>query len=280
MICVGQYRAAIGRWHIFCCYRPKKIKRKYNCKLGQTMLHFGKKLRPSLLLMILSLALLLLRAGDIEKNPGPPGLSICHINARSLCPTNRLKRIDEIHSVLALDGGYDLICVSETWLNNTVENEAIQIPGFQIFRNDRNGGIGGGVAIYAKDTIPVRRRMDLEGDELEMITLEVTFQKKRFIIACCYRAPGANARQAQDFIDQLQGVVNDVIEDKPESLFILGDMNDRCISWEDDHRDSELGTKLLALVNQNNLFQIIEEPTHVTPNNASLLNIIITDSPG
>ena len=75
-------------------------------------------MRPSLGLLLLVAVLLLLRCGDVKPNPGPTfqPLSICHINARSLCPSDRSKRIDEIQSILALDEKFDLICVSETML--------------------------------------------------------------------------------------------------------------------------------------------------------------------
>ena len=50
--------------------------------------------------------------------------------------------------------------------------------------------------------------------------------------------------------------------------------------WDGDHSDSELGFKLYNYVNDNNLFQVIDEPTRYTDNCASLLDFILTDSPG
>ena len=60
----------------------------------------------------------------------------------------------------------------------------------------------------------------------------------------------------------------------------MGDLNDRCLTYDSPHPDSELGTRLLDLVVTNNLFQIIDEPTHITSTSSSLLDLIITDSPG
>ena len=61
---------------------------------------------------------------------------------------------------------------------------------------------------------------------------------------------------------------------------ITGDFNDKCVTWTDDHTESELSNKLVDLINTCNLHQIIDEPTRITANSASLLDIIITDSPG
>ena len=238
-------------------------------------------MRISLLLLIFISIILLLRSGDIEVNPGPLNeLNVCHINARSLCPNDRSKRIDEIQSLLCIRDGYDIICISETWLNESIPDDALDIPGFQLFRKDRLNARGGGVTIFVGETLPVRRRRDLESDQLEHIILEVQSQGKRFILSCCYRPPGANAQTSQEFIDNLQIIINNILFDGPESFFMLGDFNDRCILWEDNHSESELGLKLVNLVNCNNLFQIIQEPTHVTGNIASTLDLIITDSPG
>ena len=193
MIIIDQYRAAIGRWHIFCSYRPRRIKTKSNCKLGTSLATLCRKVRPCLILVILLLALLILQSGYIELNPGPTGLLVCHINVRSLCPTRRTKRIDEIHSHLVIDKGYDLICVSETWLNKDIDDAAVALKDFQIFRKDRAQGGGGGVAVYARESIPIKRRFDLEWNNLEIVVVEVVSEGKKFIIGCCYRPPGANA---------------------------------------------------------------------------------------
>ena len=225
--------------------------------------------------------LLLLRGGDIEPHPGPRhDLRICHINARSLCPNDRSKRIAEIHSMLCIEENYDIICISETWLTSDNDNESINIPNYQIYRKDRAQGRGGGVAIYVNENLPVKRRPDLEDPDLEFVLLELLSQGKRFLVGACYRPPGSTAREAQIFIDRMENTFNNIITDAPECFFLLGDFNDICILWDDNHNESELGTKLRDLINGNNLFQLIQEPTHVTLQNQSLLDIIITDSPG
>ena len=65
-----------------------------------------------------------------------------------------------------------------------------------------------------------------------------------------------------------------------DCLMIVGDFNDRCQRWEGSHNTSDLGTKLLDLTNLLNLFQIISEPTRYTEHTSSILDIILTDSPG
>ena len=273
---ISQHRAAIGRWHLFSLLRPLKAKSHHHNPSTIKL----RALRPLLCIIRFFLMLLLLRAGDVQPNPGPSGLQVCHMNARSLCPSDRSKRIAEIHSELCIQESFDIICISETWLKPEIADDILEIPGYQIYRHDSQNTGYNGVAMYARDSLGIKRRLDLELEDLELLLLEVNFQHKRTLIGTCYRPPGSNANEATNFIENFQTVLNNLLFDNPDSFFILGDFNDHCLVWDDDHRQSELGLKLVQLVNSNNLFQVITEPTHIKPNSSTLLDLIITDSPG
>jgi len=49
--------------------------------------------------------------------------------------------------------------------------------------------------------------------------------------------------------------------DLPDAVLILGDFNDKCNKWSDNHIASELGNKLVELSESRNFDQIIKEPT-------------------
>ena len=93
-------------------------------------------------------------AGDIETNPGPPRnltLNMGHINARSL---NIEDKFDEI-CCLVHNVNLDILAVSETWLNDSISSDSLNIQGFApIIRLDRqNGRRAGGVALYISSSI-------------------------------------------------------------------------------------------------------------------------------
>ena len=56
-------------------------------------------------------------------------------------------------------------------------------------------------------------------------------------------------------------------------------INDNCVRWDSLHENSELQNWFLNLVKQNNLFQIIDEITHLSDSEGTLLDLVITDSP-
>ena len=71
------------------------------------------------------------------------GLKLLHLNVRSL-----LRNISEIRLLLTQNDVH-ILSVNETWLDNSVLNNEIDIDDFQVIRKDRNRN-GGGTAIYIK----------------------------------------------------------------------------------------------------------------------------------
>jgi hypothetical protein len=112
----------------------------------------------SLSLITFLCILLLVLGQDIELNPGPAqppmnkGMSFVHLNVQSLYMTSisnhpRVK-LDEIITTYVVNKAIDLICMSETWLNDQISNTVIEIPGYkEPFRKDRKDRIGGGVYV-------------------------------------------------------------------------------------------------------------------------------------
>ena len=73
-----------------------------------------------------------------------------------------------------------------------------------------------------------------------------------------------DALRINTFLANLQSTINSMCKENPETFFILGDFKDTWLTWNSDHRKREFKTKLLNVVQANNLFQIIEDPTHIT----------------
>ena len=52
-----------------------------------------------------------------------------------------------------------------------------------------------------------------------------------------------------------------------------------CTDWHLPHANSEVGNKLVNILEQNNLYQIVKEPTGYFDKGAHLLDLIITELP-
>ena len=109
--------------------------------------------------------------------------SICHLNVRNLFANNNSNKLDEI-SVLSSEYAFDLIAMSETWLDSSILNTNISLPCYgEPHRIDRNRN-GGGVLAFVKSNIYCIRKFDLESPNVEVLWLEMCL-KIYFIHSCC-----------------------------------------------------------------------------------------------
>ena len=161
------------------------------------------------------------------------GLNVLYLNARSLkalvrpigdkseknCKISLLQQ-------LAYSGNYDVVCVCETWLNNSILSSEI-LPNYgSIFRCDRAGKIGGGVLVAVKTGIQVNRRHNLEPENTEIVAIElIKSNSKPIVLYTFYRPPNSMP-------DVLQSL-NNSLQSNPESscVVVIGDFNLPSLKW-------------------------------------------------
>ena len=54
--------------------------------------------------------------------------------------------------------------ITESWLNDQIPDDILNIEGYQTIRNDRNHKRGGGVCIYMKQNVPYKRWIQLKNE--------------------------------------------------------------------------------------------------------------------
>ena len=143
--------------------------------------------------------LTLLLCGDIHPNPGPntyADVKICHANIRSVCAPEKM---DHIKCELA--DTYDIVTLSETWLHSNSDASLLNLEGFHMQRKDRSDNSGyGGVMAWVSDKLVLKRRYDLELQNLELLWLEIRSDNNKFLLGVVYRAPNAE----NDFWDLIR----------------------------------------------------------------------------
>lgn len=175
------------------------------------------------------LVFLLIVAGDIHPNLGPSTqgqsqnkrFTVSHVNCRSLTSCGQANsdgstKLDKIYH-LAQTLSCDAICLTETWLDDTISNESIEVPGFSLHRRDINR-LGGGVGIYIRKTIPVMRRVRMENGTTECIWLECKIKDKVCLLAVYYRPHGQRAGEKQQFLDDFNESVTLAMNASPDTL--------------------------------------------------------------
>ena len=176
------------------------------------------------------------------------------------------------------------ICtLSETWLTEAMPSCLFDIPGYNLFRQDRGTANfatgrckrGGGIIVYVDDSYAVSTA------ELEHLNVNTPLNEslwltikppniKKLTVATYYRPPASNFT---DFHTSLSIQLDALTLPPKAELVILGDFN---VNLLDNNSTSAKQLKLL--MKQHALHQIIKTPTRYGSNNATLLDHIYTNS--
>ena len=107
-----------------------------------TKAKFQNSFMLSFFFLITFLSFLLILSNDVELNPGPKNdnskrnFSIAHWNLNSIAAQNFVK-LSQLEAYNTLHS-YDLICLSETWLDSTIFIDSNDLPlnGYNLHRVD------------------------------------------------------------------------------------------------------------------------------------------------
>ena len=195
------------------------------------------------------------------------GFKIAHLNIRSL-----IKHIDQFRYFLK-EKQFDIICLNETLLDETINDHEVNIEGYDIVRKDRNRN-GGGVAIYVRSTINYMIRAEFDTESLETITVEISKPKsKPFIINCVYRPPDSTV----ELLNTYEKLIEKLDYENKETI-LIGDFN---CDWTGVKLDKvKPQTNKLHEITQTYQFkQMIDQPTRVTTNSETIIDLAFTNKP-
>lgn len=218
-------------------------------------------------------------AGDIEINPGyqtfadiksTRGLKIAHLNIRSLANKTDSLRLEGINNKT-----FDVLTLSETWLDSSTSDAEIKLPGFVCIRLDRTGNKEGygGVAMYVREDLAFRLRNDINTGGQECLWIELIRDKcKPTLLCCAYRAPDADLRT---FISSLRDSMPAVDLEKSD-VVILGDLNANMMpNSKLPKKDKQL---LLNFSRAFDFTQLIKEPTRISDTSRTLIDLIFVNN--
>lgn len=148
---------------------------------------------------------------SIEQVSQTKGLKVVHINTRSL-----IQHFDEF-SISFLDGNFDIVIVTESWLHANCADSLVCASGYNLFRLDRqvtteSGSVkrGGGIALYIRNKFTVSNwtNLDVSDRDVEVISLSCKLgHNKRLNLTAVYRPPNGNVQAA---LDKIETIVNTI----------------------------------------------------------------------
>ena len=160
------------------------------------------------------------------------GLVIACLNINGLTA-----HIDELR-VFMEDSKIDILAINESKLDDTINDDELYLPGFEIVRKDRmlNGRKGGGVCLYLRSNLNYRIREDLIIDKLECLTVEIIKPRSRpFLVSTWYRPPNS----PPDILNEFENLIGK-IDGLNLELYLVGDFNINMLPGAADGNSSKL----------------------------------------
>ena len=165
--------------------------------------------------------------------------------------------------------GIHVLGLAETWLKPNVSDGEVLIPHYTIYRKDRFGQHGGGVAMYCHDSLHVRRRHDLEADHLEVMWLELGSGHQTLLLGCLYRPPNKPVA----YWDQLESNIEMAWTQQCANMVMLGDFN---VDFTPPLSNS--ARPLQHILERFSLENYVRSPTRVTATSASMIDLFLSTS--
>ena len=118
-------------------------------------------------------------------------LSILNLNIRSL--KNKAHFDNFAHLLTLLEHQFDILLITETWIDHESECDKIEIPNYNAEFYIREGR-GGGIAVYVHHNCKYIRKHDIYVDECESpwIEFDSSNSKGKLTLDAIYRPPNWN----------------------------------------------------------------------------------------
>ena len=265
VICIEQWHARIG------LFVARSTKGKFKVYNGLNIVSYK---------VFALIIMLLLTHGDIENNPGPKCrtsnyLSCCHWNVNSIMAQNKVSLLlvyNTFHK-------FDVICISETYLDKSADNDALSIDGYNFIRSDHpHNQKRGDVCIYFKEQLKLKQI--ITPNFSKCILCEISMGNKIGYITVTCHFPSQTAIEFANFLENFD-ILTFVPHSAVRSPFVvtLGGFNAKSKSWWNEDITSNEGSQIDSLATTYGLQQPISDPTHILPKSSTCNDLIFTDQP-
>ena len=191
-------------------------------------------------------------------------MSVAHLNVRSVASRENFHLLRD----MVINNRYDIFTICESWLDSTICDADIFIPGYTTFRQDR--GLlkrGGGLLVSVKNIHKpsvIEKWSLLSESNFQQLWLKVQCKKfKSFLLCTVYRPLDAP-------IDFLEGLSETFVDSllHGSNVLILGDLNCNVLGTDPD------GRTLINFCSTFGLTQVVKTATRVTENSKSLIVLL------
>ena len=196
-------------------------------------------------------------------------LSIINFNIRSLTAN-----IDTFNAFLStLNTNFDILCFTESWLNYSTAN-LINLNGYFSVHSLRPINRGGGISVFLKNSMNCAKidSCSLSLPYIESLFIQIHHRNKKILIAVIYKPPNANNNL---FIEKLTEIITISKINSFDECILCGDFNYNLLEVENNN----MVLNFLTSINAFSLFPLINKPTRIAEESATLLDNIFICNP-
>ena len=180
-------------------------------------------------------------------------LNVCSLNIQSIMSSTKM---DEFKLIFGRTHT-NIISESETWTTSRVADEDLHVDGYKLYRPDRVGRRGGGIAVYVSQNIPCTVVERSERDsKTEFLFLELYIGETKILCCSFYNPPRINCYSLLE--NKLRNYVS-----KYDDVIILGDLNKDFFSSDQSMKN---------LFDAYNIQNHVRAPTHITANSSTCID--------
>ena len=174
------------------------------------------------------------------------------------------------------DQNFDIVCLSETFLNSSKENDdhKLIIHGYNLIKFDHPTDLKkDGVCICHKEHIPLIRCDDFCTLDNYLVA-EIRSQSEKCFLTCAYHSPGQSQEEFEIFCTNCDVLLSHINDEFLFCLIVTGNFNARCTNWWKDNIANSTGREIASLTSSAGYTQIIDKPTHVIFNSVLCIDFV------
>ncbi|KAF1501108.1 hypothetical protein FQV17_0014956, partial [Megadyptes antipodes antipodes] len=143
---------------------------------------------------------------------------------------------------------------------------------YRLFRRDRRGRRGGGVALYVRECFDCLELNDCDDETVECLWVRMRGKANEadILLGVCYRPPNQDEGADEAFYKRLAEVSRSL------ALVLMGDFNFPDICWKYNTAERKQSRRFLECVEDNFLTQLVSEPTR----GGASLDLLFTNREG
>ncbi|XP_062711773.1 uncharacterized protein LOC134289634 [Aedes albopictus] len=168
---------------------------------------------------------------------------------------------------LATVSKVDIICLSESWLNDKISDDIIYIEGYTAVRNDRVGRLGGGLIVYMSNNLSFRtiEMSCYQFGQVEYIFLELRVNNHEMLLGFFYNPPEFDCTDllAQKFSS---------FELQYEHILLMGDFNTNLLK-----NNCDKSKQFQSFMQDFGFSSLGTVPTHFHRTGASQIDLMLTN---